>query len=95
MDVVNGGAPMTPSIARRVLAYFSKRPASNTKDFNLSIREVEILGWLVKGYSQKMVANELYLARHTVNNHIKNIYQKLQVHSVSEAVATALQKKIV
>ena len=95
LEVVNGGAPMTPSIARRVLAYFSKRPASNKEEFNLSIREVEILGWLVKGYSQKMVATELYLSKHTVNNHIKNIYQKLQVHNVSEAVATALQKRIV
>lgn len=94
IEVVEGGAPMTPSIARRVLAHFSKKPASN-EEYNLSTREKEILEWLVKGYSQKMVAAELYLSKHTVNNHIKNIYQKLHVHSVSEAVATALQKRIV
>jgi DNA-binding NarL/FixJ family response regulator len=95
MEVMDGGAPMTPSIARRVLNYFSKKPATGKEEFNLSAREVEILEWLVKGYSQKMVAAELYLSKHTVNNHIKNIYQKLHVHSVSEAVATAIQKRII
>lgn len=94
LEVAEGGAPMTPSIARRVLAHFSKKPAGNEK-YNLSARETEILEWLVKGYSQKMVAAELYLSKHTVNNHIKNIYQKLHVHNVSEAVALALQKRIV
>lgn len=95
MEVVDGGAPMTPSIARRVLAYFSKKQVSNKGEYNLSMRETEILEWLVKGYSQKMVAAELYLSKHTINNHIKNIYQKLHVHNVSEAVATAIQKRIV
>jgi DNA-binding NarL/FixJ family response regulator len=95
LEVMDGGAPMTPSIARRVLTHFSKKPASGKEQFNLSAREVEILEWLVKGYSQKMVAAELNISKHTVNNHIKNIYQKLQVHSVSEAVATALQKRII
>ncbi len=94
LEVVSGGAPMTPSIARRVLAHFSKK-TSGKEEFNLSVRETEILEWLVKGYSQKMVAAELFLSKHTVNNHIKNIYQKLHVHNVSEAVATALQKRIV
>jgi DNA-binding NarL/FixJ family response regulator len=95
IEVVNGGAPMTPSIARRVLNYFSKKPAGGKEEYNLSARETEILEWLVKGYSQKMVAAELHLSKHTINNHIKNIYQKLHVHSVSEAVATAIQKRII
>jgi DNA-binding NarL/FixJ family response regulator len=94
-EVVDGGAPMTPSIARRVLEYFSKKPDTNKEEYKLSDREKEILEYLVKGYSQKMVAAELHLSKHTVNNHIKNIYQKLQVHSVSEAVATAIHKRIV
>lgn len=94
-EVVDGGAPMTHSIARRVLAYFSKKPVSSKEEYNLSARETEILEWLVKGYSQKMVATELYLSKYTVNNHIKNIYSKLHVHNVSEAVATALQKRLV
>jgi DNA-binding NarL/FixJ family response regulator len=95
MEVVNGGAPMTPSIARRVLEYFSKRSETVKAEYNLSDREKEILEYLVRGYSQKMVAAELHLSKHTVNNHIKNIYQKLQVHSVSEAVATAIHKRII
>lgn len=86
MEVANGGAPMTPSIARRVLVYFSKKPGSYKEDYNLTTRETETLEWLVKGYSQRMVAAELCLSRHTINNHIKNIYQKMQVHNVSEAV---------
>jgi DNA-binding NarL/FixJ family response regulator len=95
LEVIGGGAPMTPSIARRVLNFFSRKPAAGKEDYNLSAREVEILEWLVKGYSQKMVAAELHLSKFTINNHIRNIYQKLHVHSVSEAVATAIQKRIV
>jgi DNA-binding NarL/FixJ family response regulator len=96
LDVVNGGAPMTPSIARQVLTYFNKRPNKATKEeFNLSKREMELLDLLVKGYSHKMIAAELFISINTVNNHIKKIYEKLHVHSVSEAVSTAIKKNIV
>ena len=95
-DVVDGGAPMTPSIARRVLQHFgNKKMKSYNESYNLSKRELDILGQLVKGLSHKMIAAELDISIFTVNNHIKNVYQKLQVHSVSEAVATAIQKNIV
>ncbi|UOE46235.1 response regulator transcription factor [Mucilaginibacter sp. SMC90] len=97
-EVVNGGAPMTPAIARRVLEYFSKKNVktkSNKDLYELSKREIDILSCLVKGYSQKMIASSLFISPFTVNNHIKNIYQKMHVHSVSEAVATAIQKNIV
>ncbi|HTE25903.1 response regulator [Flavitalea sp.] len=95
-DVVNGGAPMTPSIARRVLQHFgNKKTNPNDETYNLSKRELDILGQLVKGLSHKMIAAELNISIFTVNNHVKNVYQKLQVHSVSEAVATAIQKNIV
>ncbi len=94
-DVVNGGAPMTASIARRVLDYFSKRAKRNTETFDLSRREIEVLTELVNGLSQKMIATKLFISVHTVNNHIKHIYEKLHVHSVSEAVVTAIQKNIV
>jgi len=95
-DVMTGGAPMTPAIARRVLQHFGKnKPKSNNENYNLSKRELDILSNLVKGLSHKMIAAELYISVFTVNNHVKNIYQKLQVHSVSEAVATAIQKSIV
>ncbi|MFT3704330.1 MAG: response regulator transcription factor [Agriterribacter sp.] len=96
-EVVDGGAPMSPSIARRVLLHFGKKPAvpNNDENHNLSKRELDILNNLVKGMSHKMIAAALSISVFTVSNHIKNIYQKLQVHSVSEAVATALQKNIV
>ncbi|MBN8876857.1 MAG: response regulator transcription factor [Sphingobacteriales bacterium] len=95
-EVVNGGAPITPTIARRVLAFFNgKQEKAAVAEHNLSARELEILTLLVQGYSHKMVAAELYISVFTVSNHVKNIYQKLHVHSVSEAVATAIQKRIV
>ena len=95
-EVMDGGAPMTPVIARRVLKFFSKQfTKGNPEDYDLSKREVEILNHLVKGYSHKMIAAELFISIFTVKNHIKKIYQKLQVHSVSEAVSTAFQKGIV
>ncbi|WP_245542640.1 response regulator transcription factor [Segetibacter koreensis] len=96
IDVVNGGAPMTPSVARRVLNYFGRKSLKIHDDlYNLSQREADILTHLVKGYSHKMIAADLHISIFTVNNHIKNIYQKLQVHNVSEAVVTAIQNKIV
>jgi DNA-binding NarL/FixJ family response regulator len=96
LDVVNGGAPITPSIARQVLTFFNKRTNKESKeDFNLSKRETELLNLLVKGYSHKMIAAELFISVNTVNNHVKKIYEKLHVHSVSEAVATAIKKNIV
>lgn len=56
---------------------------------------MEILDKLIKGLSHKMIAAELFISVFTVNNHIKKIYQKLHVHSVSEAVATAIQQNLV
>jgi len=94
-DVMNGGAPMTATVARRVLELFQKQNFQPEEKFDLSERELEILRLLVKGLSHKMIAAELKISVYTVNNHIKNIYQKLHVHSVSEAVSTALQKRIV
>ena len=95
-DVINGGAPMTPSVARRVLNYFGQKTSKASDElYNLSKRETNILTHLVKGFSHKMIAAELNISTFTVSNHVKNIYQKLQVHSVSEAVATAIQNRIV
>lgn len=94
-DVMNGGAAMTATVAGRVLELFKKQNFQPEERFDLSERELEILSLLVKGLSHKMIAAELKISIYTVNNHIKNIYQKLHVHSVSEAVSTALQKKIV
>lgn len=95
-EVMDGGAPMSPSIARRVLNHFNDKSARPKEEiYDLSKREAGILSLLVKGYSHKMAAAELNLSIFTINNHVKNIYQKLHVHSVSEAVATAIRNNIV
>lgn len=92
-DVYNGGAPMTPIIARKVLNYFSSADIK-AKEYNLTSREVEILLQLVKGARYKTIANNLFISLDTVRSHIKNIYEKLQVNSKSEAVAKALKDKL-
>ena len=95
-EIHEGGSPMTPSIANRVLKMVKDKPFFNTTEsFNLSSREREILLCLVKGMSYKMVADSCFISIETVNVHIKNIYRKLQVHSKSEAVAKAIRGKIV
>lgn len=88
-DIYNGGAPMTPSIARKVLELFPRAPAVNTELDKLSPREQEVLQNLAKGNSYKMVADELGISIETVRTHIKRIYEKLHVHSVAEAIAKA------
>jgi DNA-binding NarL/FixJ family response regulator len=94
-EVMSGGAAMTPSVALKLLQFFKDQQSVKREDFKLSDREVEILGLLVKGLSQKNIANELNLSPFTVNNHLKRIYQKLHVHNASEAVSKAIYKRIV
>ncbi|HKK44737.1 MAG TPA: response regulator transcription factor [Balneolaceae bacterium] len=90
----SGGAPINPTIAKKVLKLFQKvAPAKET--YNLTAREKEILEWLVRGLSYKMIAHQLTISVETVRTHIKNIYEKLHVHSKSEAVAKALRNHIV
>ena len=95
-EIYEGGAPMSPVIASKVLRMF-KSNLSNQLDssFNLSSREKEILKCLVEGMSYKMIADSCFISADTVNGHIKNIYKKLQVHSKGEAVAKAIKGKIV
>lgn len=95
-EIYEGGAPMTPSIASKVLAMF-KSGTSFTKDesYNLTDREMEVLKYLVDGMSYKSVADKCFVSLDTVSSHVKNIYKKLQVHSKSEAVAKAIKGKIV
>lgn len=95
-EIYEGGSPMTPSIANRVLKMVKQRPESTNKEsFDLTDREKEILTCLVKGMSYKMVADTCFISIETVNVHIRNIYKKLQVHSKSEAVIKAIRGKIV
>lgn len=92
-EVYNGGAPMTPVIARKVLQLFPKVPASNVELDKLTSREQEVLQSLAKGNSYKMVAAELEISIDTVRTYIKRIYEKLHVHSVAEAINKAFLKK--
>ena len=92
-EVLDGGAPMSPSIARKVLNTFKSKPESN--NYMLSPREIEVLQWLIKGYSIKIIASEMNLAFDTVRSHLKNIYQKLHVNCGKEAIAKVLNERIV
>ena len=91
-EVHNGGAPMTPVIARKVLNQFTKlQPAqASSEEYNLSSREKDVLQLLVKGKSYKMIADELNISYETVHSHIRRIYQKLQVNSLGEAISKTI-----
>jgi len=95
-EIHEGGAPMTPSIASKVLAMF-KAGTSFSKDesYDLTSRETEVLKYLVDGMSYKMIAEKCFVSLDTVSCHIKSIYRKLHVHSKSEAVSKAIKGKIV
>lgn len=95
-DIFDGGSPMTPSIASKVLKFFNhlQQPQMATEDFDLSEREKEILSLLVDGLSYKMIADKCSISIFTVNAHIRKIYEKLHVHSATEAIAKAAKHKI-
>jgi DNA-binding NarL/FixJ family response regulator len=93
------GAPMSASIARRLLSMVRGKPQQGTDEppadqMNLTPRELDILQWLVEGYSYKRIAEKLYISPLTVQSHIKRVYEKLQVHSKSAAVSKALKYKL-
>ncbi len=95
-EVLDGGAPMAPSVARKVLEMYHEQPsAAKHEKFSLSERELEILSMLVKGMSYKMIADAAGISWHTVNGHFKKIYEKLHVHSATEAVKKAIDNRLV
>lgn len=94
-EVAGGGAPMSPEVARRVVALFREfRPPENAKH-QLTPHEVRILALLVEGHNYKTAAVELGVSVNTIRFHMRSIYDKLQVHSKSEAVSKALRNRIV
>ena len=96
VEVHEGGAPMTPAIAQKVLEKFRRQSPVSSKELNdLSNREKEILECLVEGMSYKMIAAACKISIDTVRFHIRNIYEKLHVSSKSEAVAKALRRNII
>jgi len=94
-ETYEGGAPMSPSVATKVLKMVGQQPVEKSNSFNLSDREKEILSCLVKGMSYKLIASACFISIDTVRGHIRNIYDKLHVHSKGEAIATAIKDRIV
>lgn len=94
-NVYSGGAPMTGSVARKVLQMLPEARTPANEITNLSKRETQILRFLVNGYSYKMIAPELNISVDTVRFHIKKIYDKLHVHSATEAVSKAIRNKLI
>ncbi len=94
-EVLSGGAPMSPNVARMVIASMQKKQQSDENKYNLTPREKEILTALSEGTSYKSMAAQYFISLDTVRSHIKNIYQKMQVHNQLEAVARARNEGIV
>ena len=94
-EAISGGAPMSPAIASRVLAIFREIRPPEHADYQLTAHEKRLLKLLVEGHNFKAIAPQLGVTIHTVAFHMQRIYEKLQVHSKSEAVAKALRDRIV
>ena len=95
VETLEGGSPMSPPIARKVVKAFSLTRQSGSEDYKLTNREKDILQSLVNGNSYKMIAQELTISINTVRQYIRSIYEKLQVHSMNEAVSKAIKQRIV
>ena len=92
-EVLAGGAPMSPSVARIVVRQMQK-PVTNNNTYGLTDRETGVLLLLSKGNSYKLIAAESNISIDTVRSHIKKIYEKLQVHSQTEAVIKAIHENL-
>src|ERR1039458_613339 len=94
-EVAGGGAPMSPEVARRVVALFREIRPPEDVAYNLTPHEIRVLKLLVDGHNYKTAAAELDVSINTIRFHMRSIYEKLQVHSKSEAVAKSLRQRIV
>jgi DNA-binding NarL/FixJ family response regulator len=98
-EVFNGGAPMSPSIAKKVLQFFSHKNVilviPELNDYQLSEREKEILLLMVEGHNYKTIAEKAFISYETVRTHVKRIYKKLHVASRSEAIMKARQQGLI
>lgn len=93
-EVLEGGAPMSPSVARMVLTSMQQKTPTNNP-YQLTPKEKEVLNSLSKGNSYKLIAAHVDISIDTVRSHIRKIYEKLQVHSQTEAVSKAINEKLV
>src|SRR5262245_45509229 len=94
-ELVNGGAPMSPDIAHKVVAMFQQTAPPRNLEHHLSRRELEILRLLADGHSYKSAAVTLFVSEDTIRFHIRHIYEKLHVHSKSEAVLKAVRAGLI
>jgi DNA-binding NarL/FixJ family response regulator len=94
-EVVEGGAPMSPEVARRVVLLFREFRPPESASYHLTAQETELLKLLIEGHYIKTAARAMGISTNTVSFHLKNIYTKLQVHSKTEAVAKALRERLV
>ncbi len=93
-EATEGGAPMTPEIARRVVTLFRQVQPPAKSDYHLTPHETRLLKLLVEGHNYKTAAAHLGVSFNTIGFHIRHIYEKLQVHSKSEAVVKALRHRL-
>jgi DNA-binding NarL/FixJ family response regulator len=93
-NAFNGGTPMSPHIARKVIEMFKQNAPPPKADYHLTERELDVLERLVQGDDYKQIAEKLFLSVFTVRAHLRNIYDKLHVHSKSQAVSKALNERI-
>jgi DNA-binding NarL/FixJ family response regulator len=94
-EAVTGGAPMSPEVASRVIALFREIHPSQRADYQLTPHETRLLKLLVQGHNYTTAADELHVSYNTVKFHMRHVYEKLQVHSKSEAVAKAMAERLV
>ena len=94
-EVFEGGAPMSPGIATRVLKAFHQPKVAPKQDYHITDREQQVLELLARGFSYRMIGIEFSISPETVKRHLKNIYQKLHVQCGPEAVAKAIREKII
>jgi DNA-binding NarL/FixJ family response regulator len=94
-QAIEGGAPMSPEVARRVLGLFRQISPPEYEDYQLTPHELRLLKLLTEGHSYKTAAAQLDVSVKTISFHLQKIYEKLQVHSKSEAVAKALRNRLV
>jgi DNA-binding NarL/FixJ family response regulator len=94
-QVYEGGAALTPMVARQVMTFLKPLAVKPDSPSHLTTREKEILGLITQGITNEVIAVKLFISVQTVRNHIKNIYEKLQVHSRAQVVVKAFKEKLI
>ncbi|MEO0558231.1 MAG: response regulator transcription factor [Bacteroidota bacterium] len=92
LEVVDGGAPTSPLVARKLLGYVKQQAAPHVMPFSLTKREQDVLSHLIEDATEKRIAEQLGVSPHTIRTHVKNLYRKLQVHSRAQAVRVAIEQ---